>query len=547
VAAEQRRIAAAEAARSQMLAVAQRDHAAGYRAWQRRKAASERRAAWHGVSVPAGADRLDLAGGTPPGWSAILVTLAAPVLSAGGEVTVVDLTESAVAGELISLAERSGIRPLVWVLPDDLPRLDLGAGIGAQALADVLALSAAASADFGAVAAPARQPGDGRAGADLAADCALLERILGLVGPAPPFAQVTAMLRVLAHTGDPRDERGAGLLTADQLNRAGLLYGHGAQRLVIERAWALEPRLRRLDQLGAAAEPLGPSRLRVACLDHRAGVIGNAMLGTYVVAAMTHMLRQRRDRGQGGRCGDRWSEVLFLLGAERLAGDLVDRLTGACETAGIGLVLVFRSIGSGVRERLGRGNAVVAFMRLGNAEDARAASEQIGTEHRFVLSQLTDTVGKSVTDTWGGSYTSTVGTADSVADSHSVSRGSGGSSGRGRSQPWVTGPFGDFTRSSSRDVNYSRGESQSVSLTASINTGTSWGVSLSRALGENLSAGRTSQRSREFVVEAAELQRLPVSAAIVSCQRTNTSSPAVVLVDVNPALCTLAASSQEQA
>ena len=38
-------------------------------------------------------------------------------------------------------------------------------------------------------------------------------------------------------------------------------------------------------------------------------------------------------------------------------------------------------------------------MRLGNAEDAKAASEQIGTEHRFVLSQLTETIGTAVTDT----------------------------------------------------------------------------------------------------------------------------------------------------
>ncbi len=53
-------------------------------------------------------------------------------------------------------------------------------------------------------------------------------------------------------------------------------------------------------------------------------------------------------------------------------------------------------------------------MRLGNAEDAKAASEQIGSQHRFVLSQLTDTVGASVTDTAGDSYTSTVGTAQSV-------------------------------------------------------------------------------------------------------------------------------------
>src|SRR5260221_5832069 len=83
-----------------------------------------------------------------------------------------------------------------------------------------------------------------------------------------------------------------------------------------------------------------------------------------------------------------------------------------------------------VRERLGRGNAMIAFMRLGNGDDARAASELIGTEHRFVVGQLTDTVGTSVTDTLADSYTSTVGTSDSVADSVTAARSSGGSRGR---------------------------------------------------------------------------------------------------------------------
>ena len=69
-----------------------------------------------------------------------------------------------------------------------------------------------------------------------------------------------------------------------------------------------------------------------------------------------------------------------------------------------------------VRQRLGRGDAAVGLMRLGNAEDAKAASEQIGTEHRFVLSQLTETIGLSVTDTTGSAYTSTTGRADSTTE-----------------------------------------------------------------------------------------------------------------------------------
>ena len=51
-------------------------------------------AAWlaiDAVSLPGQIDRVDLAGGTLSGWSALLTMIAAPRLSAGGEVTVLDL------------------------------------------------------------------------------------------------------------------------------------------------------------------------------------------------------------------------------------------------------------------------------------------------------------------------------------------------------------------------------------------------------------------------------------------------------------------------
>jgi hypothetical protein len=176
-------------------------------------------------------------------------------------------------------------------------------------------------------------------------------------------------------------------------------------------------------------------------------------------------------------------------------------------------------------------------MRLGNAEDAKTASEQIGTEHRFVLTQLTDTVGTSVTDTGGDSYTSTVGTSDSVADSMSSSVTEGRSRGRGRSHQDALAPFGHFTGSASRDSSYSRSTSDSRSLTDGINESTSWGLSTSRAVGGNESLARTAQRSREFLVEQHELQQLPPSAMIVSY--AGPAGRRVVLADANPGIMTL--------
>jgi len=522
IVAERTRIATASVTESARLAHVHREHTSDYRAWRRRKAIFERQPSWFAVCLPAGIDRLDVAGGTLAGWSALLTTIAATHLSLGGEVTVVDLTEGAVATDLIHVARHSGLKPLVWVLPADLPRLDLGAGFDVPTLADVLALAARPD--------DAARPNDA-GGADHATDCALIERVLRVLGPQASVAQLTAGLRVLADIGPPRADLRAGLITAEQLDRIGTMFGRGgADRVVIERAWAIESKLRRLETVGTSQAELPPSALRVAALDRRSGVLGNAVVRAYLVAALTQMLRQAPG-------GPPWQHTLCLFGAERLAGDVIDRLTDACEVSGTGLVLGYRSIPAAARERLGRGNAAIAFMRLGNGEDARVASELICTEHRFVVSQLTDTVGTSVTDTWGDSYTSTVGTADSVADSISVSVNRGRSSGRGRSYQGGFAPFGDFSRSRSGDSSYSIGAQDSVSLTEGINSGTSWGLSLSRALGENASLGRTAQRSREFLVEAAELQRLPPSGAIISYPAP--TGRTVHFVDANPAIVAL--------
>jgi hypothetical protein len=175
-------------------------------------------------------------------------------------------------------------------------------------------------------------------------------------------------------------------------------------------------------------------------------------------------------------------------------------------------------------------------MRLGNAEDAKAASEQIGSEHRFVLSQFTDTVGASVTGATGDSYTATVGTAQSVSVSESRSQTTGRSRGRGHSNAGAA-PFAARTGSGSAETSQSQGASDSDSLTDGINASTSWGITTSRAIGLNSALGQTVQRSREFLVEPDELQRLPPSAVIVSY--ASGAQRHVVLADANPAIYTL--------
>jgi hypothetical protein len=519
VAAETRRVTAARAVQEGQLFGRLEEHARRFRDWQSCQQLFTKQPLWYPVALPDGIDRVDVAGGTLAGWSALLTMTGAARLATGGEVTVVDLSEGAVARDLVALAGDLGIRPLVWVLPGDLPRLDLGVGMPAEPLADVLAVSASAG-----------PPAEG--GADPARDHAIVERVIGALGEGAGIANVTAGLRALAQVGDPRDDIRAGLLTAAQLERVTGLFGRGsADRVVIERAWALEARLRALDRLGSEPGPLPRSALRVIALDRSGTTFGNAMLGTYVTVSLTHLLRQAPP-------GRPWRHTLCLAGADKLRGDVLDRLCDACEITRTGLMLAYRSIPAQVRERIGRGNAAVAFMRLGNAEDAKVASEQIGTEHRFVLSQLTDTVGASVTDTSGWSYTSTVGTADSVSVSASTSQTTGQSRGRGHTSADAA-PFGARTGSGSREQSASTGTSDSESVTEGISASTSWGWSTSTAIGANESLARTAQRSREFLVEPHQLQQLPPSAIIVSY--ASAEGRQVVLADANPAILALPA------
>ena len=284
-----------------------------------------------------------------------------------------------------------------------------------------------------------------------------------------------------------------------------------------------------LETLGSVPVRLPPSRLRVVALDRAADVAGTQVLGAYVTAALTHLLRQQPR-------GPAWQHTLLVAAGEKLRGDMLDRLADACEASGTGLVLAYRSLPAHVRDRLGRGNAAVAFMRLGNAGDAQAASEQIGTAHRFVVSQLTDTVGDSVSDTASYSYTSTVGTADSVAASASASQASG--HGQGDGQSWSGfAAFAPRTASRHQEGNWSEGISESQSWTGGRNASSAWAVQTARAVAASTSVARTRQRSREFLVEQHELQQLPPSGMIVSY-----ASPAgrrVVFADANPGILTL--------
>ena len=536
LAAERDRVGRLRDAQQSRLFAWQQEHATQMRAWQELRAAFEGQKRWYAVYAPDSVHRVDVAGGTMSGWSAMLTTAAAQRLAAGGEVTVLDLSEGAAGLDLLAAARDAGLDPLVWVLPEDLRQLDLGTGLGREALADVLSLTVSVTGT-GDGAGELREP----QARDLALDNVILERVIDVLAGADPaggevtVARVAAGLRVLAQAGDPRDDVAAGLISTEQMDRLATMFGRGAtDRVVLERAWVLESQLRKLAAIGTTPAVRARSPLRLVALGRRVGVVGGRVLGTYLAVALTHALREAPPAPP-------WQHTVFLLGAERLRGDTLDRLSDACESSGTGLVLAYRTIPPHVRSRLGRGHAAVAYMRLGNAEDAKAASEQIGTEHRFVLSQLTETAGVSVTDTTSDAYTSTLGSTYSSAGSWSASEGVSRSTGRGRSESSLLLPaLPSYSRSTHTSDSLTTG--QSLSVSEGISTSTAWGRTTSRAAGDSESLAVATQRSREFLVEQHELQRLPASAMIVTY--AGPAGRQVIMADANPGIGALSAATE---
>ncbi|RFS83648.1 hypothetical protein D0T12_21760 [Actinomadura spongiicola] len=462
---------------------AEKAYATARAEWERRRSAYEGQREWYPVAVPPGVDRVDVVGGTLAGWSAAVTTMGAARLAVGARLTVIDLSEGAVAHDLLRLAADRGDDPLVWVLPDDLPRLDVTRGLSQEALADVLSLVVSA--------------GEAEGGTrDLSFDNSILERIIDVLGPEATIPRITAALRVLAQVGDPRDDLRKGLLTEEQLERIATLFGRDAtDRIVVRRAWALEAQLRKLEKLATEPVRLPPSRLHVVSMDRRAGVLTNRILGTYVTTALTHRIREAPP-------GGRWDHTLFLCGGEKLRGDVLDRLIDACEATGTGLVLMYRSIPGHVRERLGRrGHAAVGFMRLGNPDDARVAAEHIGAGRPLLIAEITEAAGETLLDVAGESYASTVAFARP--------RGDG-----------LTDPVWSPLPAPAAD--------DSV-LVEGISSATAWGRTVEARDGK--------QRFRELRVEPPQLQELPPTAMVFT--HSGSTGRRVLLVDANPGIITL--------
>lgn len=447
--------------------------------WERRRAAFERAERdrvddlleWGAVTVPPGTRRVDVVGGTLWGWEAFLTVFGSSALATRGSLTVLDLTGEAVFAELAELAGRHGTTVDVQRLPSGLADSDLLVGLDRQQLVDTLVEAMAAE-------------GGGDARDERSLDSRLLAAICEVIAPDLRLARVAAAVRVVM--GEPGETRE---LTDAERDRLAGLFSESYRRSVHDRLRRVEAYLHPLRDLGARRAPRPEAALSCLALDSDV----RTARGDLLVDLMVGWVSRRT-------LGPQPPRTLVVVGADDLPRRHLERLADICGRRDVRLVYLFRHLRAASTQLIGGG--AVAFMRLGNHEEAARAADFIGRHHRFVLTQVTRTLGGE--ETHGG------GETEGREESETAVRD-------------LTGParIGQRRRGVSRQ----------------------WATTRSWAESTNWSDAASQQRVYEYAVEPTTLQHLPDYAMLLVESRP--SGPVVHAVECDPAILTLPRATHE--
>jgi hypothetical protein len=427
--------------------------------------------------------RTDVFGGSWWGWQALLTTHGTSILAAG-PLLVLDLSGQLVSGELTVAAERYAERNTAqYVLPHDLDRCGLLTRLSEQEFADALAEAIHAGT-----------PGGARA--DRAVDVRILGQLTAaLGGDIAPARLAAATQAALGHPVRP------GLLTAyEQALIAGDLFPPDYQHQIGPNLVRLDAFLTDLARYAGqpAVDPTVPAYYTCLALDSSARSARGELLTALAVQWLTVQV-------SGSTAS---APAVIIAGADEVTRPHLERLAQACERRRVPLTVLFRHLREDALSVLG-GGGTAAFMRLGHHAEAEQAASYIGRQHKFVLSQLTATLGGNETHT----RTDTEGYG--VTDMR----------GFGSAQGWAEDPLGGGTRNGS--LNRSRG------LTTSRN----WSIARSWATGTSWSDAAAAQRVYEFAVEPSALQHLPDHALLLTVP--GRGGPDLRAVECDPAIVTL--------
>ncbi|MCW2910552.1 MAG: hypothetical protein JWL68_5341 [Actinomycetia bacterium] len=473
------------------------EHQRAVRAWQQREEAWQQAELsrldqvdeWGSAQLPGGTQRADVFGGSLRGWQALLTTHGTSLL-ASQPVLTVDLTGEVVSQELTDTARAAGVPAAVWLLPAQLGASGVLSGLSAAQFADALAEAVHSGGPAGA------------ARAERAVDTRVLEQLHGaLGGNVTPGRLAAAVRAALGHA-----ERPAVLSPAEQALISSELFPPEHRRQIEPNLVRIEAFLTALaqhteppGQPPAAPEP--PAYYTCLALEPAARSARAEVLAALAVQWLTVQVTSSNDP----------APAVIIVGADEISRPHLERLAGACERRGVPLTLLFRHLRDTGLGMLGGGTA--AFMRLGHHAEAEQAAAYIGRQHRFVISNVTATLGGSDTHT----LTETEG--QTTTDTIHV----GGHAG------WPGGSQRPGLRNAGRDE--SRRHSRSRSVARNWSTARSWAEST------NWSNAAASKRVYEYAVEPAVLQNLPDQALLLVTR--GSGGPVLTSVECDPAIVTL--------
>ncbi|MFD5650852.1 hypothetical protein [Streptomyces sp. NPDC127039] len=474
---------------------ARRDYEARTKAWQELLAQhrdahlshNETLDTWYPISLTSGPSRIDVFGGTGNGWASLLATLGGPLLTAGQSVVVLDLTQQAVALELAGLATRRGVAVGHVPVPGALLGRDLREEFTSEELAETLAEALGTM----------RPPG---ADIDLhTIDVDVIQTVTDLLEGPVTLDRLAAGLRVLLRVYDPGPQA-PGPLSASEvesLTRAIDLVGQG-ERVQNELRYvrAQTELLTRAETVHTPDAPVSawwkPGGLTVVTTEdqvHRR----KDLTDRFVFFQLLHALRKRAVTPGSG--------TLVVAGADHLGREALETMARQARTAGVRLVLLLEHLREAAVQVAGGSDSATVFMRMGNGEEAKAAAQFIGQEHKFLVNQLTRQVGETLTEGRGTSYTFQSG----LSRTSGFNRG-----GSGTGSTWGSS------------------DSTATSLSRSWQDSTTTSTAHSTTTGENLS------RVYEFTVEPTQMQALPVTGLVLV--ETGPGGRRVVFGDCSPGI-----------
>lgn len=500
--------------------LARQQNTTGYqdeaRNWQARKQAHEaaERARLDGLpewgAAQRPARRLDVFGGTLWAWEALLTTYGSSTLAVQ-PLLVLDLSREVVSRELVELSQQAWVGVDVQLLPSRQASSSLLTDMSPQDLVDAIVESM-----HGGTPDAAR--------AERSMDDRILTRVCEALGDDVTLGRIAAALRALM--GEPDD---GDVLTRDERRRiAGELFTVEYRRQSHANLSRIESYVHPLENLGTRPAKAGAGYLTCIALDSQARNVRSELLTDLVVQWVTHRITASQDS----------TPALIVAGADELARRHLERLSDSCERRGVPLTLLFRRLRETSAEMIGGG--AVAFMRLGNHEDATRAADFIGRDHRFVLSQITKNIGGNESHT----STDTEGEADSETRSTSRTTGTSRNWGTSRSSGVSYSGGEMFGMFPDRSTSYQRGRNRGGSTSASDTEGTAtstsrnWSAAYAYAEGTNWSDADTTQRVYEYAVEPVALQHLP-DHALLLVESAPGGGRVLTPVECDPSIITL--------